>query len=161
MGSTTIRAEVEIRRPLAEVFAYCTDVAEWCRWQSRFSHVEQLSPGPFGIGTRIRTVTMGMGRTHEGTSEVIEFAPDQRLRFAGASDVASFESLWTFTPTPSGGARVAVETQFTPRDGALLAQLVQPFVGGVFRRRLDADLEAMRLLLEHSASEASASAARS
>ena len=149
MGTTTIRAEVEIQQTVSAVFAYCIDVSAWSRWQSRFAEVQQVTPGTFGLGTKIRTVTHGMGRNHEGTSEVTAFETDRQIRFSGASDVASFESTWTFAQTPKGGARVEVQTQFTPREGALLARLVQPFVGGVFQRRLDADLESMRLLLEN------------
>jgi uncharacterized protein YndB with AHSA1/START domain len=144
-----IRAEVEIQQAVSAVFAYCIDVSAWSRWQSRFAEVQQVTPGTFGLDTKIRTVTHGMGRNHEGTSEVTAFEIDRRIRFSGASDVASFESTWTFAQTPKGGARVEVQTEFTPREGPLLARLVQPFVGGVFQRRLDADLESMRLLLEN------------
>jgi len=149
MGTTTIRAEVEIQQPVSKVFAYCIDVGAWSRWQSRFTEVQQVTSGAFGLGTKIRTVTTGMGRSHEGVSDVTAFETDRLVRFSGASDVASFESTWTFVQTPKGGTRVEVESQFTPREGALLARLVQPFVGGVFKRRLDADLESMRLLFEN------------
>jgi hypothetical protein len=50
--------------------------------------------------------------------------------------------------TPGGGCRVVVRMDAKPREGAVLVKLIHPWLTRVFRKRLEADLEALKMMLE-------------
>jgi uncharacterized membrane protein len=148
MATTQIDSEVRIDRPVSEVFAACIDVPRWGEWQSRFVEVEQSSPGDFGLGTTVRTVSAGLGRKVEARSEVTEFVPDDVILFTGGSEALSFNARWSFERLSDEESRLQVHMESTPREGNVLAKLVHPWITRVFRRRLDADLETLKMMLE-------------
>ncbi len=148
MATTQIDSEIRIDRPVSEVFAACVDVPRWREWQSRFVEVEQRSPGAFGLGTTIRTVSAGLGRKVETSSEVTEFVQDDVIRFTGGSEALTFSAKWSFERVSDDGSRLQVHMESTPREGSVLAKLVHPWITRVFRRRLDADLETLKMMLE-------------
>jgi hypothetical protein len=43
---------VDIRSSPEEVFGYCTDLSRELEWNPRTRHVEKVTDGPIGIGTR-------------------------------------------------------------------------------------------------------------
>jgi len=145
--STTVEAAIEIDRPVADTFSAILDVDRWREWQSRFIEVEQTSEGPHGLGTTIRTVAEALGRQHESRSEVTEFVKDGVVTYKGKSDTIAFEAKWTFSEIASGKTQVAVQMQSEPLEGPLI-KLVHPWLSRVFRKRLEADLESFKIMLE-------------
>ena len=145
---STVEAEIKISRPLPEVFDFSVAVDRWREWQVRFAEVEQTSPGPFGTGTTLRTVSEAVGKRFESRSEVTEFVPNQLIVFEGRSEVTTFASRWSFDEPATGTTRLVVKLESTTRDGAVLAKLARPWLTRVFRKRLEADLEAMKMVLE-------------
>jgi uncharacterized protein YndB with AHSA1/START domain len=72
-----------VHRSPEVVFDYVTDAANLAAWQTSKTHVEQLTPGPPGLGTRIRERTKPrVGREFE---QVVEFTRLDRARAAPAS----------------------------------------------------------------------------
>src|SRR3954463_1720837 len=69
---------VEIERAPEDVFAYVTDPAKLGTWQDA-EEVEQLTPGPVGVGTRFREVHKVMGRRRTEITEVTEFQVGRRF----------------------------------------------------------------------------------
>jgi len=148
MGTTQIDTKIEIKRPVSEVFAACVDVPRWRAWQSRFVEVEQTSPGAFGVGTKIRTVSAGLGRKVETLSEVTDFVADEVILFSGGSEALAYQARWSFERLSDEASGLHVHMESTPREGSVLAKLVHPWITRVFRRRLDADLESFKMMLE-------------
>ncbi len=148
MATTEIDCEVRIERPASEVFDTCIDVPRWRAWQLRFLEVEQTTAGEFGPGTRVRTLSEGLGRRVEANSEVTEFERDDVILFSGGSDALDFTSRWTFERLPDNATRLRIHMATTPRPGSVLVKLVHPWITRVFRRRLDADLEALKVMME-------------
>jgi ligand-binding SRPBCC domain-containing protein len=148
-GESMARIETQIRidRPLSEVFELAINVDRWRDWQTRFLEVEQTSAGPFGDGTTFRTVSEAMGKRIESLSAVTEFSEGQNFAFEGKTEAMSFHSAWTFEDT-GDGTRLLVSMDSEPREGAVLAKLVQPWLTRVFRKRLEADLEGLKLIME-------------
>jgi uncharacterized protein YndB with AHSA1/START domain len=53
--------EIEIARPVAELFAYVTDPARLPSWQTNTISVSQEDEGPLIVGTRLREVHRAPG----------------------------------------------------------------------------------------------------
>jgi len=67
-----------VDRPIAVVFRFCAyeHVRNHPRWDPDIE-LEQISPGPIGVGTLIHRVNSRSGKPLEGTMEVVEFKPNQ------------------------------------------------------------------------------------
>jgi hypothetical protein len=75
-----VQVSTEVDRPIADVWRfYATDhVRNHPRWDPDM-HLEQLSGGPIGLGTRIRRVNTRWGQPVEGEMEVVEFEPERAM----------------------------------------------------------------------------------
>jgi uncharacterized protein YndB with AHSA1/START domain len=94
-----IQVSKDIDRPIADVWRfYAIDhVHNHPRWDPDM-HLEQLSDGPIGVGTRIRRVNTRWGQPVEGEMEVVEFEPE-RATVAVIHDVnMDIQGRATFEP---------------------------------------------------------------
>jgi hypothetical protein len=75
-----VQVSKDIDRPIADVWRfYAIDhVRNHPRWDPDM-HLEQLSDGPIGVGTRIRRVNTRWGQPVEGEMEVVEFEPERSM----------------------------------------------------------------------------------
>ena len=71
--------DIEIDRPLEEVFAYVTDPSKLGEWQTNTAEVEQVTEGPLGAGTRLREVHVAGRRRIEQVVEVSAYEPNHRF----------------------------------------------------------------------------------
>jgi polyketide cyclase/dehydrase/lipid transport protein len=69
----------EVKRPVEEVFAYCTDPAKAREWRSGVLECRAEPPGPIQVGSKIHTVLRFLGRRIEGTAEVTELVQNKKL----------------------------------------------------------------------------------
>lgn len=69
-----------IDRPVAAVFDFMArdHIRNHPRWDPSIE-LEQLTPGPMGVGTIIRRRTKRGGTVAEGTMEVVEFEPERAV----------------------------------------------------------------------------------
>ena len=82
-----------IGKPIAEVFAFVTNVENQARWPSATLENAQTTPGPMAAGTLMRHVGKWLGRRYETVARVTEYTPDRQ---------------WSYT-TVSGPFRVAFQ----------------------------------------------------
>jgi uncharacterized membrane protein len=97
-----IEGEIDINRPVEEVFDVVADERNEPRYNPRLLWVEKLSSGPIGRGTRFRAATKTMGRPVEMT---IEFTDYQRPRHLGSSThmpTMEIEGALSFDTVPQG-----------------------------------------------------------
>jgi hypothetical protein len=75
-----IQVSKEIDKPVADVWRFYAveHVHNHPRWDPDM-HLEQLSDGPIGVGTRIRRVNTRWGQSVEGEMEVVEFEPERAM----------------------------------------------------------------------------------
>jgi hypothetical protein len=75
-----VQVSTEVDRPIADVWRfYATDhVRNHPRWDPDM-HLEQVSDGPIGLGTRIRRVNTRWGQPVEGEMEIVEFEPERAM----------------------------------------------------------------------------------
>lgn len=76
---TTASHTLEIDAPRSAVFAILDDVGRTPEWQPRCLGVEQLSPGPTGVGTDLRYTFKDGPRTGQMTGKVTAHHPDAQF----------------------------------------------------------------------------------
>lgn len=95
-----------VARPPEVVFDYVTDPANLAAWQTTKTSVEQLTPGPPGLGTRLRERTKPpSGREFEQVTEFSEFDRPRRLRVHVVEGPYPIDGTWSFEAS-AGGTRV-------------------------------------------------------
>jgi len=119
-----IEGETIINRPVDEVFDFVADERNEPRYNPRMRRVEQITPGPIGVGTRFRAETANMGRTVE---MVIEFTGyDRPRRLASTTHMSSMDlsGSLTFEPMPDG---TRMRWSWDPEPGGIL-KMMRPLV---------------------------------
>jgi uncharacterized protein YndB with AHSA1/START domain len=121
---------LEIKAPMEKVFAYVTDFRKNAEWQDGVKESTQTPDGPTQLGTKIRTVRTFLGQQLEGSGEVIEFVPNQKMTFKTTSGPIQAKIAQMFEPTPDG-TRVTTDMEMEPKgffkvaEGALAGNLKQ------------------------------------
>ena len=98
----SIEGEIVIGRPIDEVFDFVADERNEPTFNPRMVHVEKVTEGPIGTGTRFIATTQSMGRRFDIT---VEFTSYQRpTRLESTSQAASVQTRgWlSFEPHPDG-----------------------------------------------------------
>ncbi|MBI5105113.1 MAG: SRPBCC family protein [Solirubrobacterales bacterium] len=102
-----IEQTFRVGRPPEAVFDYVTDPAHLAEWQTSKTHVEQVTPGPVGLGTRVRERTKPPGgKEFEQLVEFSEFERPSRFGTHIVDGPQPIDGRWTFTPD-ADGTRVA------------------------------------------------------
>jgi hypothetical protein len=116
-----------------------TDPSQLANWQSA-EHVEQLTPGGVGVGTRFREVHRTMGRRRVEVTQIVTFQPGRRFEIR-VVEGPPVDGRWDFEPLDTG-----TRLTFTPK--ARLARPLQPLMAFAtvlvfarFHRRLKHVLE--------------------
>lgn len=131
--------EVTIARPVADVFAYVTDVRHVPEWQESAVSAEWLEEG-----RRFRERRHFMGRDADVELEVAELEPERRFDVRAVKAPVKFEIRHSFEAV-DGGTRVRVHGE-AKLGGALR------FAAGMARRQAEhqfrRDFERLKELLE-------------
>jgi uncharacterized protein YndB with AHSA1/START domain len=137
---------IDIARSPKEVFAYLTDPSKLSTWQDA-EEVAQLTPGPLGVGTRLREVHKVLGRRRVEITEFVVYEPGRRFEIRMV-DGPPLDGRWEFERSAAG-----TRLRFTPivrltGFGKRLEPVVVLLTLVVFRRfhrRLKRALEAGRV----------------
>jgi uncharacterized protein YndB with AHSA1/START domain len=81
---------IEIGRSPQDVFAFLTDPSNLATWQDA-EEVTPLTPGPVGVGSRLREVHKTLGRRRVEITEFVVYEPGRR-----------FEITWSTAPRSTG-----------------------------------------------------------
>ena len=134
-----------VQAPPEAVFDYMTDPANLAAWQTVKTSVEQITPGPPGLGTRIRERTKPpVGREFEQIVEFSEFDRPRRFATHIVEGPARIDGLWTFAPD-GDGTRVHFAAE-GPLPGPL--RLLDPVARRVLGRQFAGYHENLRRNLE-------------
>ena len=136
---------MEIAAPADVVFPYLVEGDKRLLWMGALKETEQLTDGAPGVGSRWREVFEDHGHRIELETELTQYEPNKRLRVRLAH--RGFESTSTQELEDAGGVtRVStvIETEFK----ALAARLVGRVVTRHAQNRLEADLAALKELVE-------------
>jgi uncharacterized protein YndB with AHSA1/START domain len=100
----------EIHAPVERVFGYVADPSHLPEFWPSMMDVKDVHPLPNG-GHRFRWVYKMAGMSFEGTSECVEYVPNQRFvgKYTGGIEGTA---TWTFLPE-AGGTRVTFLGDYT------------------------------------------------
>jgi uncharacterized protein YndB with AHSA1/START domain len=148
--TSVIRVEenVEINRPVEEVFSYTSNPENFPQWAATVREVRRDSPrqGPLGEGGRFTVKQKALGRSFEAPFEIINYEPNRRYAQRGTEEhPVAVTMVFAYEPLSWDG------TRFTPRIEAETGGffgLVGPVLERVIRRQMRTNLETLKALLE-------------
>ena len=133
-----------INRPQQEVFDFMSNPANDTQWQASTELAEWTSEGPPGVGSTIRSVSRFLGLNIDSTSEITSWDPPHQVCVKSLSGPFPFENT---------------DKLESKENGTLLTVAIQAEAGGFFKlaeglvakqaeKQIDADLVALKLLME-------------
>jgi uncharacterized protein YndB with AHSA1/START domain len=136
-----IENDIDIDRPVVQVFAYCSDHTNEREWNPKMRFVKKLTDGPIGAGTRYE-MEFVPGRPMVG--ECVRFDPPHTWEVAGRVFGMDVVLGGTVTPTDHG-AHLKLRTEF--RAGGLLV-LALPLLKRQMKSALDHDIQNVKTIVE-------------
>jgi hypothetical protein len=120
-----------IERPPADVFRFvATDhVQNHPRWDPQMSLVQE-TPGPIGVGTRIRRSRAGGETRVEGEMEITEFDPDRSIGGVIRDGPMELRSWMTVEPEGEAASRLTITVE---SDDAPVDMMEEPIKGSLRR----------------------------
>ena len=124
-----------IDRPVKDVFAFVTDSNNMPKWNSAVVSMQQITPGPVGLGTKFKNV---------GEMQVITFEPDSKYGFqmqAGPMQVKvnlGFKTVGT-------GTKLSLNAQGNP---AGVFKLAEGVMQGRVKSMMEENLARLKSVLE-------------
>jgi hypothetical protein len=120
-----------IERPPADVFRFvATDhVENHPRWDPQMSLVQE-TPGPIGVGTRIRRRRAWGETVVEGEMEITEYEPDRAMGAVIHDGPMELRSRTTVEPEGEAGSRLTFTVE---SDDAPLDRMEEPIKGSLGR----------------------------
>jgi hypothetical protein len=103
---------IDIYRPLTQVFAFVTTPENDFHWQYGTLTSTKISGGEMGVGTLFRVIGHLMGRRVESTYEVTEFDANRSYGFKSLSGLMDLYTLYTFEIL-KGSTRISHSTQIS------------------------------------------------
>ncbi|MBM3161859.1 MAG: cyclase [Chlorobi bacterium] len=136
--------KIIINRPLAEVSAYLSDIANDRIWQEDVLESAITTSGPVGVGTAGYEVRSVLGFPMRTEWVVTAYVPERLLRFESTASAIPYEGVMEFE---SDGSGTRLTYAFaTKADG--LARLIDPLMEWFFGFRFRANLENLKEILE-------------
>ena len=132
-----------IAAPPAAVFAVVADVERLPSRIPEIKSVELLTPGPVGVGTKIKETRVMFGKEASETFEVVEFDPGRRLTLVAVSCGAEYRCEHRFVPDAGG---TVLELAIRTRALTLFAKLMTPLgwlMAGMMKKAIAKDLDAV------------------
>jgi uncharacterized protein YndB with AHSA1/START domain len=139
-----VEASVDIKRPIAEVFAYVTDPTKTPEWSSLTLECTAEGTGPIGVGSRIRTVAKFLGHRAESKAEVTEYDPPRKFALRDVSGPVHLELVRHLESTGDG---TRYRSTIVGESGGLF-KLTDPALSALLKRTVETDLHTLKVLLE-------------
>ncbi len=143
-----IEIESLVAAPPAAVFAVTTDIARWPGVISAIQHIDVLTPGPVGIGTRFRETRMMLGRKATEEMTVTELVPPERFVLTAFNHGTRYRAEHLFRAV-AGGTQLRLVFVGVPET--LAARLLTPLgwlMRGTVMRQLEADFADLKRAAE-------------
>lgn len=140
------RGAVTVAAPPLVVFQALLDHRTYPEWMTGLVRCRRRTRGPPRIGTRTELILAQAGLELLVLSEIVELEPERTLAVRFSGDAMEGTGRHRLTAM-RGSTRVHHELEIGFRGGLGLAG---PLVAGFVRRKVEADLAALKQLLEAS-----------
>lgn len=138
-----MREVIEVAKPVGEAFAYVADFETAAEWDPGIVESRRTSEGPVGVGTTYDVVAEFRGSRQPFRYRVTEYVEGRRLVLDGEGDKARSVDTIEFEAT-ARGTRITYEADFRMKG---VYRLVEPFLGGTFRKLAATALAGLRATL--------------
>ncbi len=125
---------VLVDRSLQDIFVFLSNPLNLPKWQSIISSIEQITPGPVGLGVKYAVHAEMLGRKIDGQMEVVEFQPPSHFGFINNAGPMQIKVLVTLKPVGTG-AKISLTAEGNPGGVFKLAE-------GLLVRQLKSQMEA-------------------
>jgi len=124
-----------IERPVEEVWDFVADLSKHVEWCAEGEKMQQISPGPLGVGSTFLAGTPNGNRR----GRVDEYEPNRKvtLELTSGPEKGSTSS-YIFEPIEGGKTRLREVVEFRPNG---FWRLLMPFFAGRIKRKVQADAE--------------------
>jgi uncharacterized protein YndB with AHSA1/START domain len=137
---STIKRNILINRPPAEVFAGLTDFGSWPKWQGGLVSVDRISAGPLQVGSQVRQIRQS-GKPAESVMEVTQLVPDQMVGVKSPGRPLAWAGAFTLEPMDDG-------TQLTLQFEVQATGLVGLISDLIIRLTLGQELRTFKAIVE-------------
>lgn len=138
--------QIEIARPVDEVFAYVADPARSPSWQTNTISVSQEGDGPLVVGTRLQEVHRAPGgKQLVSLVEVVELEPPRIFALETIEGLLPMHARMSFEPS-NAGTRMSFIVHGQP-SGAM--RLVQPLLRLSLKGQFVKHRHTLKRVLEH------------
>jgi len=97
-----LREELEVARPLEDVFAFVGDFVNSAKWDPGVADARNVTEGPVRVGTRYELTVLFGDRRLPMTYEVTTFDPPHRVELRGTGSTVNAVDDIRFEPTADG-----------------------------------------------------------
>jgi uncharacterized membrane protein len=115
---------IAIDRPVNTVFNFIADGTNNPLWRSSVTDIERVSGKPTGLGAVFKQGLKGPGGRIDGDYEIVEYQPDQLIRFQVIAGPARPTGTYKFEAVGSS-TRVTFILHFEPKG---LTKLMDPMI---------------------------------
>ena len=137
--------DLEIAKPVDEVFAFLTDARNHPLWDSTSVVMEPAEPGPWHAGLTFREVRR-IPRPIEVRSRIAALEPNVRFDMESLSG-PSFKGHWRFAPAPADPNRTRLQWSCEMQLSGL-ARVFEPLIQLQFRRTTSQNFARLKQILE-------------
>jgi uncharacterized protein YndB with AHSA1/START domain len=140
-----VEENVEINRPVEEVFSYATNPENFPQWAGSVIEVRKDVPGPPREGARFTVEQKLLGRRFEAPFEVIDYEPNRRYAHRSTGGPVPVTMNFTYEQVSSERTRV---TQHNEGEPGGFFGLVGPLLERALGRQMRTNLENLKDMLE-------------
>ncbi len=141
-----ISNQIDIARPVADVFAFISDYRNNPKWQP-VQAVTAVSTGPVGVGTTYKQQILLMGATYQVDCRITAFEQDKTLSFVMDSPVFAWRGDYGFQALDTNNTRLSAQGGIELKGGMRFAEgMVAPQI----RKLIDDTAPNLKRILESS-----------
>ena len=96
------RAQLEVRTPIDEVFAFLADFSNTEKWDPGVVSAKKRGGGPVALGTRFKVVSKFLGQELPLAYRVVQYDPPSRIVLEAENDNLRSVDTITFEKTARG-----------------------------------------------------------
>jgi len=137
----TVTKETTLNAPPAAVYSLLTDFSQATSWVTGMKECKQVTPGPFGVGTKAAQVKMQMGKPTPVEVTVAKVEPMKEITLVAVPKGRPPANV-TWSLAPAGAGTRVTETISFELPG--LMKLLTPMVKGAVSKDMDSDLASMK-----------------
>lgn len=140
-----IKGSTDIKCPVTDVFAYCTDTSNNPNWEKSVLEMEYTSDAPYGVGSTGRRVESFFLGNDVSTWEVTEWEENKTLAMTFQSQNFTGSGVWQYK---DNNGDTQINYTFNVKPTSILMRLLLPMLGSMFRSQIRSDYTRLKKNLE-------------